>query len=42
MKLKKTFIYIAIVKHCSVIKLGEFKNDQKYFDKSGNPENLKK
>ena len=33
MKLKKLnwFIYIAIAKHCSVIKLGELKSDQKYF-----------
>ena len=25
------FIYIALAKHYSVIKLGEFKSDQKYF-----------
>ena len=25
------FIDIAIAKHCSVIKLGELKSDQKYF-----------
>ena len=33
MKLKKLnfFIYIALAKHCWVIKLGEFKSDQKYF-----------
>ena len=32
-KLKKSncFIYIAIAKHCWVIKLGELKSDQKYF-----------
>ena len=33
LKLKKSnsFIYIAIAKHCWVIKLGELKSDQKYF-----------
>ena len=25
------FIYIALAKHCWVIKLGKFKSDQKYF-----------
>ena len=33
MKLRKLnfFLYIAIAKHCRVIKLGELKSDQKYF-----------
>ena len=33
MKLKKlsSFIFIVIVKHCRVIKLGELKSDEKYF-----------
>ena len=33
MKQKKlsSFIYIVIVKHCWVIKLGELKSDEKYF-----------
>ena len=32
-KLKKIncFIYIVLAKYCWVIKLGEFKSDQKYF-----------
>ena len=35
------FIYFAIVKHYWVVKIGEFKSDQKYFpDKSENPESL--
>ena len=28
---KNWFIYIAIAKHCWVIKFGELKRDQKYF-----------
>ena len=31
LKKKQTFIYIAIAKHCWVIKSGELKSDQKYF-----------
>ena len=27
----KLFVYIAIAKHCWVIKLGELESDQKYF-----------
>ena len=37
------FIYIALGKHCWVIKLGEFKSDQNTLpDKLGNPESPKK
>ena len=35
-------MYIALAKHCQIIKLGEFKSHQNTLpDKSGNPESIR-